>query len=60
VASEDAEEPEHDDGTGKDAKADGETTNADANGVMAVDVEGLCWPEHDDREKVGAGDEGDE
>jgi hypothetical protein len=60
VASENAEEPEHDDSTGKDAKADGETTNADANGIMAVDVESLCWPEHDDGEKVGAGDEGDE
>jgi hypothetical protein len=27
---------------------------------MTVDVEGLCWPEHDDGEKVGAGDEGDD
>src|SRR3984957_11512732 len=60
VASENAEEPEHDDSTSKDAKTDGETTDADANGVMTVDVEGLCWPEHDDREKVGAGDEGDD
>ena len=60
VASENAEEPEHDDSTSKDAKADGETTDANANGVMTVDVEGLCWPEHDDREKVGAGDEGDD
>jgi hypothetical protein len=60
VASENAEEPEYDDSTGKDAKADGETTDADTNGVMTVDVESLCWPEHDDREKVGAGDEGDE
>jgi hypothetical protein len=60
VASENAEEPEHDDSTSKDAKTDGETTNADTSGVMTVDVECLCWPEHDDREKVGAGDEGDD
>jgi hypothetical protein len=60
VASENAEEPEHDDSTSKDAKTDGETTNADTSGVMTIDVEGLCWPEHDDREKVGAGDEGDD
>jgi hypothetical protein len=60
VASENAKEPEHDDSTSKDAKADGETTDADANGVMTVDVEGLGRPEHDDREKVGAGDESDD
>ena len=60
MASENAEEPEHDDSTSKDAKADGDTADANTNGVMTVDVEGLCWPEHDDREKVGAGDEGDD
>ena len=60
VAAEDAKEPEHDAGTGQDAEADGDTADADAGGVVAVDVEGLCGPEHDDGEEVGAGDEGND
>jgi hypothetical protein len=60
VASENAEEPEYDDSTSKDTKTDGDTTDANANRVMTVDVEGLCGPEHDDREEVGTGDEGDD
>lgn len=60
MAAENAEEPKHDDGPGQNAEGDGETTDTDAGGIMAVDVEGLSRPEHDDREEVGAGDEGDD
>ena len=60
MATEDAEEPEHDTGTSQDTETDGDTTDTDAGGVMAVDVEGLRGPEHDNGEEIGAGDEGDD
>lgn len=60
MTSENAEEPEHNDGTSQDAEANWNTTDTDTGGIMAVDVESLCWPEHDDREEIGAGDEGDD
>lgn len=60
MASEDAEEPQDHTGTGQDAETDGDTADADASGIVAVDVEGLRGPEHDDGEEVCAGDEGDD
>ena len=60
TAAEDREEPEHDTGTCEDGEADGETAESDANGVVAVDVEGLRGPEEEDGEEVGARDEGDD
>ena len=60
MAAEDAEEPEHDNGTSQDTEANGDTTDTDAGGVMTIDIEGLCGPEHDDGEEVGTGNEGDD
>ena len=60
VAAEHAEQAEHDAGAGDDGQADGEAADADADGVVAVHVEGLRRPEHDHRDEVGAGDEGDD
>jgi hypothetical protein len=60
VTSENAEEPENNDGASQDAEANWNTTDTDAGGIMTVDVESLCWPEHDYREEVGAGDKGDD
>jgi hypothetical protein len=60
VTSENAEEPEDNDGTGQNAEADGNTTDTHTGGIVAVDVESLCWPEHDDGKEVGAGDKGDD
>jgi hypothetical protein len=60
MTSENAKKPENDDGTSQDAEADGNTTDTDTGGIMAVDVESLCWPEHDHGKEVGAGDKGDD
>lgn len=60
VAAEDAQKPEHDASAGQDAEADGDAADANADGILAVDVEGLRGPEHEDGEEVGAGDEGDD
>ena len=59
-ASEYGQRPENDNGTGKNRKSDWDTTDSDADWVMAVDIKGLGWPEHDDREEIGTGDEGDD
>ena len=60
VAAEDRQQPENDAGTCQDREANWETTNTNANGIVAINVEGLSRPEHDDGEEVGAGDEGDD
>lgn len=60
MASENAEKPQDHDGTSQDAEANGKTPDTDAGRVMAVHVESLRGPEHDDREEVGARDEGDD
>jgi len=59
-AAEGGEEPEDDAGADQDRKADGHTAKANANWVMAVDVERLGGPEEEDGEEVRAGDEGDD
>jgi hypothetical protein len=59
VTTEDTEKPQNYTGANHDSETDGNAANADANGVMAVYVERLCGPEHDNREEVRAGDEGD-
>jgi len=60
IASEYREEPEDNAGTGEDGETDGHAADADADGVVAVDVEGLGGPEEEDGEEVCAGDEGDD
>ncbi len=55
-----AQEPQDDAGAGHDAKAEGEAADADANGIMAVDIEGLRRPEHQSAEEVGTGDKCDD
>ena len=54
VASEDAEKPENNAGACKDGEADGNTSNTHLDWVVAVDVEGLSRPEHDDRKEIGS------
>ena len=60
VTAENRQQPEYDAGTSQDREADWQTTDANTNGVMAVNVESLCGPEHEDGEEVGAADEGDD
>jgi len=59
VAAEDGEQPEDGEGACEDWEADGHAADSDADGVVTVDVEGLGWPEEEDGEEIGAGDEGD-
>ncbi|KIW47453.1 uncharacterized protein PV06_00148 [Exophiala oligosperma] len=54
VAPEHGQQPQDDAGAREDAETDGDTTDADTDGVVAVDVERLRRPEHDDAEEVGA------
>ena len=53
------EEPKDYASAREDRKADRDTTNTNPNRIVAVDIEGLCGPEHYDGEEIGAGDEGD-
>lgn len=59
VAPEDTEEPENDTCSGQNGEADGNSTDTDANRVMAVDVKSLGRPEHKDGEEVGPRDKCD-
>ncbi|EPE05084.1 hypothetical protein F503_03689 [Ophiostoma piceae UAMH 11346] len=48
------------DAADKHGDGKGQAAQADTDGVVAVDVVGLRGPEHEDREEVGAGHEGDQ
>ena len=54
------EQPKHDHRSREDAESNGQASNADADGILTVDVEGLGGPEEEDGEEVGARDEGDD
>jgi hypothetical protein len=41
-------------------KGNGKASNADLDRIMAVNVERLCWPENDDRDKIGTRNKGDD
>ncbi len=60
MAAEDAEEPEDYARACEDRKANGDAADTDADGVVAVDVEGLSGPEHNHTEEVGATYESDD
>lgn len=60
AAAEHTEQPQHDTSTTHDPKANGKTAHAHGHRVMTVHVERLRRPEHDDGEKVGTRDEGDD
>jgi hypothetical protein len=60
VAAQDAEEPEHNAGPGEDGEAYGDATDTNTNGIMAVDVEGLSGPEHDNGKEAAARDKCDD
>jgi len=57
VATKHAQKPKDDEGSRKDAEADGNATDANANWILTVDVESLGRPEKQDRKEIGAGDE---
>ncbi len=54
------EEVKRDASTAHDAEAEGEAADANTNGVVAVDVEGLGGPKQEHREEIGARDEGND
>ena len=60
MTSENAEKPEHNACASKNAKTDWDSTNTNTSGVVPIDVECLCGPEHDDREEVGAANRSDD
>ena len=59
MASEDAQEPQHDARSSQDTEAHWDTSDTDPDGILTIDVEGLSGPEHENGEKVGTRDEGD-
>lgn len=59
TAAELGEQPQHDACADEDGEADWHASQADADGVVAVYVEGLGGPEEQHGEEVCAGDEGD-
>lgn len=59
VSAEHTQKHKHNASTSHDTKTNSETADADINRVMAVDIERLGWPEHNHREEIGTGDEGD-
>lgn len=60
VPAEDAQQPQYDHGTGEDGKSDGDGSDANACRIMAIYIESLRRPEHDDGEKVGTANGGDD
>ena len=60
MSSEHTQQPQHNTRAGQDAEADRNASNANAHGIVTVDIEGLGRPEHEDGKEVGAGDEGDD
>ena len=60
MTSEDTQKPQNDEGASKNTKANGNTSDANSDRVLTVDILGLRWPEQEDREEVGAGDEGND
>ena len=54
------QEPQHDDRSKQNRKAHRQASDAYTNRFMTIDIECLSRPEEQDREKVGATDEGDD
>ena len=59
MAPEYAKKPQNNACAGQNRKANGDTADTYTDRVMAVNIEGLCRPEHDHREEVGTRNEGD-
>lgn len=59
MSSEHTQERENDTSSRQDTKANRQTADTDLDGVVAVHIERLRGPEHDYREEIGTGDEGD-
>ena len=53
------EQPENDASSAKNAEADRHPAQPNTDGVVAVGVEGLSWPEKQDGEEIRTRDEGD-
>lgn len=60
MAAENAQQPKYDAGSCQDTESDGETSDAHTDWVMAINIESLGGPEHEDGEEICAGDEGDD
>lgn len=60
MATENRQEPEYETCTGQNAKSYWQSANAYTDRIVAVDVECLRRPEHDDREEVRSRDGGDD
>jgi hypothetical protein len=56
---EDTKEPQDNARASQNSQPDRETSDSDLNWVMAINVESLRWPEHDDGEEIRPGDECD-
>jgi len=60
VTTEHTEEPKHNHSTSQDTESNRQSSNADADWILTVHIEGLGRPEEQDGEEVGAGDECDD
>lgn len=60
MAAEHGKQPQDDAGAGQNGKSNRNTTDADADGIVAVHIECLRRPEHENGEEVGTRDEGDD
>jgi hypothetical protein len=56
----DTKEPQGYASASQDAKGDGKASDANLDRVVAVDIERLCRPEHDDRDEIGTGNKRDD
>lgn len=54
------DQPKDNAGARQDREPYWKSSDADTNWIMAVHIEGLSGPEHEDAEEVGAADEGDD
>ncbi len=60
MSTEHAQQPKYDASAGQDTESDGDTANAHADWILAVNVERLRGPKHENGEEVCAGDESDD
>ena len=60
MSAESRESPRNDTAACQDGEADRNTADTDTNWVVAIDVESLSRPEHQNRKEVRSGDEGDD
>ena len=60
MSTEDRQKPQNNASTGENGKADWDASNADTNGILAINIEGLRRPEEDHGKEIGTANKSDD